>query len=137
MIDAAIARLEDARPPFRLIDGLGAFAQLKGPPVALPAAYVLPLAEQAGDNQRVNELHQRVSAQIGVVIVAQGVADNHGRQAVADLAALRLAVRDRILGWPPASEFEPFIFAGGELLAAEGGTVWWQDSFATAFHLFQ
>lgn len=136
MISACVQRLQQQRPPFALVDGVAQFAQLRTEPPVWPAAYVLPLAETAAPNAYASgAVSQEVTLSIAVVIICRAVQDPAGAAAIADLAALRRAVRDALLGWEPEGAADGFEFAGGELLRAEAGAVWWQDTFTTSYHL--
>lgn len=136
MIAATITRLQGQRPPFAIVEGVARFAAIRAEPPAYPAAYVLPLAETASPNTHATgSILQEVSASVAVVILCRAAQDPSGAAAIADLAALRLAIRDALLGWAPAGASDGYEFSGGELLRAEGGSVWWQDTYTAPYHL--
>lgn len=136
MIAATITRLQGQRPPFAIVEGVARFAAIRAEPPAYPAAYVLPLAETASPNTRATGGHvQQVSMSVAVVILCRAAQDPSGAAAVTDLAALRLAVRDALLGWTPDGASDGYEYTGGELLRAEGGSVWWQDTYTASYYL--
>lgn len=136
MIAATIQQLQGKRPPFAIVEGVARFAAIRAEPPAWPAAYVLPLAETASPNARATGGHlQQVSISIAVVIICRAVQDPSGAAAVTDLAALRLATQDALLGWTPEGAASGYDYSGGELLRAEAGTIWWQDTYTASYYL--
>jgi hypothetical protein len=97
---------------------------------ATPAAYVVPLAETATENDLVGVHHQRVLQEFCVVLVLSNLRDATGTAAAADLAAKRLELRAALLGWlPDASYSETVSFVGGALLQFRDQRLWWRDVF--------
>jgi hypothetical protein len=136
MILAALEARIAALPQLRLVRGAPDFVTAaETRPPALPAAYVLPLSESAGPNALGGAVAQQVSAETGIALALANVADPKGRAALADLAALRAAVRDALLGWVPEAGCSPLEFAGGGLLGFKDGVLWWQDVYATQFFI--
>lgn len=133
MIAALIARL-DALPVLKLVSGAADFATAaEAKPLALPAAYLLPLQEQPGANQLSMAVAQVVTASFGIALAIANVADAKGRAALADLAAVRAAVGPALLGWAPNEDCTPLEYAGGALLGFKSGVLWWQDVYVTQF----
>lgn len=139
MIDAVIARLKECAPSLKSVESAAELAALTvAPPLhRMPAAYVIPLAERAGDNLAATLVtRQRVATQIGVVLVVAGrIADAKGGAQVVAIQTPREEIRAALLGWEPVAGHEPLQYVGGELLEFAGGAVWWQDDFATAYHI--
>jgi hypothetical protein len=98
---------------------------------AMPAAFVLPLAESASGNDMLGSTEQRITQSFGVVQVLYNRRDALGAAALSDLAALRLALRTALVGWvPDDATGEPVLFTGGRLLRLDGdGQLWWTDEF--------
>ncbi len=127
----AIARLEsEAKPPLRKVEGALELAGLTGAPQA-PSAFVVPIAEDAGSNHLVGAVSQENTERFGIVLALKAVNDRSGVKAAAELASMRAAVIDAILGWEPSADHTPCEFARGRLLNLTGGLVWWQDEFTT------
>lgn len=131
-----LARLKDQLTGFKQI---GASADLDAAiegAVAMPAAFALPLAESAGPNGTLGITRQRISQAFGVVLVVSNRRDAQGAAALNDLAALRLQLRQALLGWAPhATTGEPVLYTGGRLLRLDGdGRLWWIDEFQLVQH---
>ena len=99
--------------------------------VAMPAAFVLPLAEAASDMGMVSSTGQRIVQAFGVVHVLSNRRDAQGNAAMNDLVALRTALRAALVGWvPDAATGEAIVFTGGRLIRLDGdGRLWWTDEF--------
>ncbi|MBL0142659.1 MAG: hypothetical protein IPP91_11300 [Betaproteobacteria bacterium] len=129
-----VARLKESGTPFRQVGGAAELdAALTGGLKAAPAAFLLPLAETASENQRVNAVLHQVGAAVGVVIVVRNLADARGDQAVGDLETARAWARTKLLGWQPSGAHDPVEYAGGRVLALANGYLWWQDDWETAY----
>lgn len=99
--------------------------------VAMPAAFVLPLAESGRDAALVGITAQRVTLAFGVLHVLSNRRDAQGGAALGDLHAHRQALKRALVGWvPDAATGEPVLFTGGRLLRLDGdGRLWWIDEF--------
>ena len=99
--------------------------------IALPAAFVLPLAESAWDSGLTGGTGQRVVQAFGVLHAVTNRRDAQGGAALNDLKALRLALRAALVGWVPfAATGDPVLFTSGRLLSLDGdGRLWWMDEF--------
>lgn len=100
--------------------------------VAMPAAFVLPLAETAQDLGMTGSTGQAITQAFGVLHVVSNKRDAQGGQALDDLKTHRLALRQALVGWVPTeANGEPVTFTGGRLLRLDGdGRLWWIDEFA-------
>jgi hypothetical protein len=99
--------------------------------VALPACFVLPLAESAAALEMVGVTSQRITQAFGVVHVVANRRDALGAAALTDLATLRTQLRTALVGWVADSATgEPVRTTGGRLLRMDGdGRLWWIDEF--------
>lgn len=138
LVSDIIARLEAIDPAtFRIVDGAAAFAAVKEKPRALPAAYVF-VKEEASDStaRATGPVLQRVETDVAVLIIAGNVSDARGAAASADIDALKAAVRGALVGFvPDATNGEPVQHLSGQLVKFAGGTVWFEDVYATATYL--
>jgi hypothetical protein len=138
LLDAVGQRLDTSVSALKKIAGAADFASAgmdiksKG---ALPAAYVLPLAERADANGLANAVSQRVEVRFGVILAISNLRDALGKNAQGDLAGLRTSVFAALLGWQPDADHDPVTFGGGRLLQLQDGLLWWQDEFVTAYYL--
>ncbi|NDW04071.1 phage tail terminator protein [Jiella pacifica] len=136
MIVAEIeARLvERCQASFAIIAGAIDLARVKERPPASPAAYVVPIREVSAENSRMTGVSQRTEMDVGVVIIVDNVSDDTGAAAGKDLESLKAIVRKALIGWQPASAEDVIIHVSGEMTSAKGGTVWWEEQFATAYY---
>ena len=122
---------------FKLVSGAAQLeAASKTNPTADPAVFVYALSEQGTPSATYSLVSQRVHVLVATVIAVKSVADAHGQAAVDALTPLRLQVRNSLLGYAPA-DFDPLEFDGGQLLAFQGGYVWWQDVWRSATDINQ
>lgn len=119
-----------AAPLFRAIGGsVELDAAVQSAPVT-PSAWVMPLAERPADPHLASAADQIVMLHFSVVICLANRRDATGSAAGQDLQALRLAVRDALLGWAPDQDTgDPCVYTGGRLLRFEDGRLWWADEF--------
>lgn len=99
--------------------------------VAMPAAFLMPLAESGSEMGMVSMTSERIVQSFGVLHVLSNRRDAQGGAAMNDLVALRLALRAALVGWvPDASNGEAVTFTAGRLLRLDGdGRLWWIDEF--------
>ncbi|EOX3330235.1 hypothetical protein ACPFT1_000537 [Vibrio cholerae] len=71
---------------------------------------------------------QTVTETIGVLIVAKVVNDNKF-----DFKPVRQALRERLFGWSPNADYEPFWLGDGRLMNVQKGQVTWLDNFNTEY----
>lgn len=99
---------------------------------AMPAAFVLPLAESAVDMGVIGQTGERIEQAFGLIHVLRNRRDAQGGAAIDDLKTLRLNLRTALVGWvPDASTGEAVRFTSGRLLRLDAdGRLWWTDEFA-------
>jgi hypothetical protein len=99
--------------------------------VAMPAAFVLPLAESGTDMGMVSSTDERIAQAFGVVHCLSNRRDAQGAAALDDLKVHRLNLRTALVGWvPDDATGEPITFTAGRLLRLDGdGRLWWIDEF--------
>lgn len=133
IVDPTITRLSSVTL-LKKVSGAADFATAAASrPLAIPAAYVLPLDEQSRPSEVDGFVLQEVRAAFGVALAVANVADAKGEAAVVSLDPLRQSVRATLLGWEPAAGCLPFEFGGGSLLGFRDGVLWWQDIYVTQF----
>lgn len=71
---------------------------------------------------------QTITQTIGVLIVAKVVNDNKF-----DFKPVRQALRERLFGWSPNEDYEPFWLGDGRLMNVQKGQVTWLDNFITEY----
>ena len=99
--------------------------------VAMPAAFVLPLAESSADMGMLGTTGQRITQAFGVLHVLSNRRDAQGGAALDDLKTHRLNLRTALVGWvPDATTGEPVTYTSGRLMRLDGdGRLWWIDEF--------
>lgn len=119
--------------PFALVAGAVALAAVKDRPNNMPAAFVIPLNQTSGGNQRgTGGMLQVTAADIGVVIIFEQLAAPLGDPAADELEALMGWVRGQLVGFE-IEDCDPIEHIEGELVKARSGVVWWQERFGTSF----
>lgn len=128
-------RLKDQVSAFRNnVGGAVDFAAAEGNLKSVPAAFVLPLMDKAGQNNLAcGGVEQRVVERFGVALVVNNTSDARGNAAHTDLEPLRRAVIDALLNWQPSAEYDPCEYGGGRILKLNGKDLWWQLDFTTAY----
>lgn len=100
-----------------------------------PAAWVIELADQAGENQLASQVSQHAAVRFGVVFAVSNLRDARGEAALGDAKPLREAVMTALLGWQPGTGYDPCEYVGGALLALDTPILWWQDVYSTGLYL--
>lgn len=128
---ATLQRLRDRVTGMREIDGASGLDEAMRRASAVPALYLIPLAEKARELRHTGATDQLISVAFGVVFALNAGRTTMGLDAVSALISARNQVRDALVGWvPDQNTGEPVIFAGGELLDLPGdGRLWWADDF--------
>ena len=136
-IAETIARLEATKGQtgLMLVGGAASFQKaVESNPPATPAAYVFMLDESAGPNPIAPDVIQRVGGNIAVVLVVRNLADPKGAASGQDMETLRAAVKAQLLGWQPATGYDPLERSRSHLLAFRDGHMYWQDAYTTVFY---
>lgn len=126
-VAAVAARLEEAGIYEEV---LGVLDAAGGVSPRTPAAFVLPLAEDAAESVApAVRATQYTTATIGVETVVSAPNDRTGARARDELSALLAASRAAIAGWKPPGAREVLRFHRGRLLGIDGGRVFWRDEY--------
>ncbi|WJY18677.1 hypothetical protein QQS45_00030 [Alteriqipengyuania flavescens] len=115
------------------VSGLFEFAQLKSPPRALPAHFVIPENERAQGSQRVGAYDQKLTFAFSVVIVMKP-AGRAGHAAVDEQLHDEIArVKDALFGWQHPEAASGCFLAGGRLLDIDASALSWAVEFTTHY----
>jgi hypothetical protein len=101
-------------------------------PEELPAAYVLPLGEDATDNDVQNALYQEVKQHVGVVVEFNNSLDRRGQNVTLQYWSTRTAIMAAILNWratDPDHALRGFEYSGARLLSWDDASVFYQFEF--------
>lgn len=149
-IDIVAAQLRANAPLFEgNVAGAARYADAVADQVflPLPAAYVVPGDDDAGENTSMNGLYQVVTQHVGVIVVLEtlkvgatrDLADRRGQAASAYLMTVRGAVFRALLNWRP--DWDPenpdtnieargLAYAGSELLEFDRARFFYQFNFS-------
>ncbi len=99
--------------------------------VSVPAAFVIPLDEEASPSESTMVTRQRITHGFGVVLGVSNRRDATGAASMGDLAPVRASLKQALIGWThDALDGEPVQFRRGKLLRLDGdGRLWWVDEF--------
>lgn len=99
-----------------------------------PAAFVVATGDDADDNDIDNGVRQVITDSFDVLVVLDAK-DQRGQLAVDVLHDIRAALWRALIGWKPASEYDPITYDGGELLEISRALVLYRYSFVAEFQL--
>lgn len=100
---------------------------------SLPAAYVYPAADMAGEEYATTKARQVIHTTMAVLIVvgATGTTD----QAFSTLSTIRSAICAALLAWKPTGCFEYIRYAGGQGEELINSAFIWEDRYTSAYIL--
>lgn len=102
----------------------------------LPGAFVLPGEDRpVGTGNASGLIVQDIEQTVGIVIGISHFADPHGERAVGDLATVRNAILQRLLGWIPDNCEKDCRYQGGRLLSITDDALWWLDRYTTRYRI--
>ncbi|SHO58797.1 phage tail terminator protein [Vibrio quintilis] len=131
IVQAVINRLKTTPKPWVDVKALGALTQLDMAKsgTRTPTLYVFQTGETTGGGVPGSGPYlQTVRPTIGIVIVERSV---NGKEI--DFEPLRAQLKQRLFGWSPLPQHEPFWLGGGRLLSVHTATASWMDNFVTEY----
>lgn len=137
LVDLVVARLRETVTDLYSVAGAVDFAELveRGQrPQRLPAAFVLPLAEDAAENELLgtDDWLQMVTETIAVVIVHQDRGDASGDKARRRTAPIVRQAQQALIGWSPdLATIGPLHYRRTRLHGLTAGAVWQQVDFTS------
>lgn len=137
LVDALKTRLRDAVPELRSVEGaanMAALMQSNGLPQQTPAAHVVTLGMQGGDEEAAaGAFIQSYQEVLGVIVTWRTVVNTD--RAVSDVEDLIRTIVRAVAGWEPAGAMAPFKLLRGQLVTMAKGTLVYQLDFAIADQL--
>ena len=137
LVDALKARLRDAVPGLRSVEGAASIASLMASnalPQQTPAAHVVTLGMQGGNEEAMAGAYvQSITEVVGVIVTWRTVVNTD--RTVADVETLVREIVDAVAGWQPAGAMAPFRLLRGQLVTMTKGTLVYQIDFAIADQL--
>ncbi len=136
-VHAIVSFLRSEVPAFVSVGFARDLAAIRRDTIRWPSAWVLNMAEVAGENRYHSdaEIEQPVTARIGIIMAVRDISDRTGAQARTDLTPLRAAVLLGLGRFVPPDADQAFRFSRGQLVSgvdAHGG-MFWQDEFTLRF----
>lgn len=101
--------------------------------LTMPAAYVLPLDEQPGDQDSQTGYQQTVREGFAVVVALSNREDERGQTAAGNLDTVRRALFRALLGFQPAKDYDAIAFEGGQLLHLDRARLYYQFEFSVGY----
>lgn len=97
-----------------------------------PAAYVVPLSEDPGEQESAVGYYQTVTNTFGVIVCVDQCVDERGQEAMAQINAIKAELFRSLLGWQqePRTDYSEIIYAGGGLIHIDPERVIWQFEFS-------
>lgn len=133
-LDPWIQRIDDNVTELHgAVYGAAELAAVKENSQRTPAAWVIPVADDAGNNVLLNAVSQRITERIGVVFAVRNVSDKRGETAHNALRTIRRAVKDTLIGWLPDPDEDEVVFSRGRLIDFSNRVIWWQDEYLWAY----
>jgi hypothetical protein len=128
-----IERLRDEVATFAgRIGGAGALEPaLAEQDLAVPAAFVVPLDDEAGASLTAGAPTQVLTESVAVIVAVDNTSDLRGQAAAEQLDTIRTALWAALAGWTPADGYAWFEYREGGLFRIARHRVWWQFVFAT------
>lgn len=103
--------------------------------ISVPAAFVIPLADDPEENGAETGVRQRLVETFGVVVALSNVTDERGQTAYSAVHEIRKEIWKALLGWVPDEDYGAVQYAGGNLVQLDRARLWWQFEFSSDFHI--
>jgi hypothetical protein len=102
----------------------------------LPAAFVIPLDDNAGENKSKTGYWQDITDGFAVVVCMDNRTDERGQSAVSDCVdSTRLSLWKALLGWQPEENYDAIQYDGGALLQMDRAALYYQYEFSAKFEI--
>ncbi|MFK8256862.1 hypothetical protein ACFL9S_03655 [Erwinia sp. AnSW2-5] len=96
----------------------------------LPAAYVIPVEDIAGEQKTQTDYWQVIKEGFSVVVVLDNTRDERGQAASYDVVdTVRAELWKGLLGMRPDEDSDIIVYAGGQLLDMDRGRLYYQFDF--------
>lgn len=112
------------------VSGAAEFTSL--PPntvLPVPAAFVITMDDDVGDNRSENGYLQSVWDRIAVVVAIDNTPDQRGQAAINMVKDLRKELWGALLGWPPDEDHGGLEYDGGQLMRMDRARMFYQFEF--------
>lgn len=96
----------------------------------VPSAYVIPMDDEAGENQTLNGYRQDITDVIAVIVVLSNTPDELGKGSITAVRAIRAELFKALAGWCPDVEHGRIVYEGGHLLDLDRSRLYYQFEFS-------
>lgn len=115
-------------------------AQFKNLPavgkMTLPAAYVLPADDEAGEQRSLTDYMQVIEEGFAVVVVLDNTPDERGQMAAFDAVHdMRRELWKALLGWEPPDSGGPITYLGGRVIQLDRNRLYYQYDFTAGYQI--
>lgn len=100
--------------------------------LTMPAAYVIPMDDNAQEMSSENGYSQIVRDGFAVIVVVSNTTDERGQGGVVSVTALRATLWAALLAWKPDAQHGPIVYEGGQLLDLDRSRLYYQFEFSAA-----
>ena len=101
----------------------------------VPAAYVIPLDDNAQAVTIKNTYRQDLIEGFAVIVVVNNTADERGQAARNAVHDLKLELWKCLLGWDFDNDYEPIEYSGGQLIGMDRARLDFQFEFSAEFQI--
>lgn len=98
--------------------------------LVMPAAYVIPLDDNAGAKDSQNGYSQTITDSFAVIVVLSNTPDERGQGSITAIEPLRAVLWGALLGWRPDTFYGPITYEGGQLLDLDRARLYYQFEFS-------
>lgn len=106
--------------------------------LTVPAAYVVPLADDAGENESENGYAQDVRDVFAVIVAFSNVPNERGQAAITGVHGMRAELWAALLGLVlpgDHGDYGPIEYEGGVLLHRDRTRLYYQFEFSSVYHV--
>ncbi|PIP02747.1 MAG: hypothetical protein COX55_03505 [Zetaproteobacteria bacterium CG23_combo_of_CG06-09_8_20_14_all_54_7] len=96
----------------------------------MPAAYVIPMDDEVGEQASNNGYRQPLTDAIAVVVVLSNAVDERGQGSITSVRAIRSELWKGLLGWEPDTDHGPISYEGGNLIDLDRARLYYQFEFS-------
>lgn len=132
-LDNIIAEIRARCPEFSgRVAGAAQFKNLdQSTSFPVPAAFVIPLDDEAGEQESKSGYRQDLREAFAVVVAVSNASDERGQTSINQV---RVSVREQLwrclLGWIPEPGYDGVVYEGGAVLSIDRGRLWYQHEFS-------
>ena len=130
-LDILIAQVRSYVPS--LAGRVGGAAEFKMLPeaanMAVPAAYVIPLDDEA-EKMSQNGVRHKINDGFAVIVALSNAPDERGQASASAVYGMRRELWRALVGFQPSTDYRGIAYEGRTLLALDRSRAWWQFEFS-------